>query len=493
MKAERHTSDDAERREPESVFTAEEFAAVEIEAPIRGSSNVDSWSLGSLYQTAASEAEASGNESAARVFALLCEIANIHFKPEDRAEPYGPLSVFNDQRTLIPADLRGEQSAAIADLVPNIENPGLRARLADIAWQNDRKRASIAQQAIEAFCEAVSLVLDGKAEFFNEDRTASGYDGCRMLRRACQLAHATGWKDPGASRLRTLTGTVIRYAIHREDHRGFLDVSEVALEYRIDDPAAIALNAEKFATSVNVDPHSSHGLWELAAHAHSSLENEQERDRCLVGAAESRVTIAEAAGGEGMVPAGAIMDAIQELRRLPKTRQRRKEIEERLRQAQASVRDEMGSFTTKFDVTHFIRHAQKSVGGKSLPQALGEFAYMESSPDPEALQEQARRNAAENPLSSIMPSTMVDDDGKVVAKSPGPEARRCGPLHYSERHDAGRPNPFNDAQARARIARRRARPGHRVRDRECTVRPGPRQPNASPASILCHEVRDRSR
>ena len=52
----------------------------------------------------------------------------------------------------------------------------------------------------------------------------------------------------------TLTGTVIRDAIHREDHRGFLDVSEVALEYRIDDPAAITLNAEKFATSVNVDP-----------------------------------------------------------------------------------------------------------------------------------------------------------------------------------------------------------------------------------------------
>ena len=329
--------------------------------------------------------------------------------------------------------------------------------------------------------------------YHNEDRTAGGYDGCRMLRRACQLAHATGWKDPGASRLSTLTGTVIRDAIHREDHRGFLDVSEVALEYRIDDPAAIALNAEKFATSVNVDPHSSHGLWELAAHAHSSLENEQERDRCLVGAAESRVTIAEAAGGEGMVAAGAIMVAIQELKRLPKTRQRRKELEERLRQAQASVRDEMGSFTTKFDVTDFIRHAQKSVGGKSLPQALGEFAYLESSPDPEALQEQARRNAAANPLSSIMPSTMVDDDGKVVAKSPGPEARRCGPLHYSERHDAGRPDPFNDAQARARITRRRARPGQRVRDRECTVRPGPRQPNASPASILCHEVRDRPR
>ena len=401
------------------MITAEDFAAADVEAPIRDSRNVDCWTLGNLYQSAGSEAEESGNESAARVFALLCEIANIYFKPEDRAEPYGPLSVFDNQRTLIPADLRGEQSAAIADLVPNIENPGLRARLADIAWQNDRKLASMAQQAIEAFCEAVSLVLVGKAEFFSEDRTASGYDGCRMLRRACQLAHATGWKDPGAPRLRTLIGTVIRDAIRREDHRGFLDVSDIALEYRIDDPAAIALHAEKFATSANVDPNSSHGLWELAARAHSSLQNEEERDRCLVGAAESHMTIAEAAAGEGMVAAGAIMDTIQALRRLPNTRQRRKELEERLRHAQASVRDEMGSFSTSFDVTDFVHRSRESVGGKSLTQALGEFAALTPSPNPEDLREQARRVAAETPLASIMPSTMIDEDGKVVAKSPG--------------------------------------------------------------------------
>ena len=397
MTTDQQHSEDAEREAPANVITAEDFAAVDVESPIRDSRNMDCWALGNLYQSAGSEAEASGNESAARVLALLCEIANIHFKPEDRAEPYGPLSVFDNQRTLIPSDLGGEQSAAIADLVPNIENPGLRARLADIAWQNDRKLAAMAQHAIEAFCEAVSLVLDGKAEFFNEDRTASGYDGCRMLRRACQLAHATGWKEPGASRLRTLIGTVVRDAVHREHHRGFLDVSEVALEYRIDDLAAIAVHAEKFATSEKVDPHSSRDLWELAARAHNSLQNEEERDRCLVGAAETHLTIAEAAGGEGMLASGAFMDAIHALRRLPDTRQRRKELEGRLRHAQASVRDEMGSFSTSFDVTDFVQRARESVSDKNLAQAFGGFAALTPSPDPEDLREQARRVAADTP------------------------------------------------------------------------------------------------
>ena len=299
------------------------------------------------------------------------------------------------------------------------QNPGLRARLTDIAWINDRSLAPLAQQAIGSYCEGVQLVLDGQAEFFNEDRTASGHDGCRMLRRACQIAHATGWKDPGASKLRTLIATVIRDSIDRNDHRGFFNAADVALEFGIDDRATIATAAETFAESNTVDPHWSHDLWDLAARAHNSLHDQQERDRCLVVAAESYMTIANAAGGEGMVAAGAIMDAIQALRRLPHTRERRDELEGELRRAQASVRDEMGVISTTFDLTEFIKHARQSVGGVTLARALGEFADLALSPDPDELRNEARRVAEQNPLSSIMPATMVDDDGKVVAKSPG--------------------------------------------------------------------------
>ena len=92
-----------------------------------------------------------------------------------------------------------------------------------------------------------------------------------MLLRGCQIAHATGWKDPQACRLRTLLGTVIRDAIDRQDHRGFFNVGDVALQFGIGDPANIASNAETFAISESVDPHSSHALWEVAARAAQQL------------------------------------------------------------------------------------------------------------------------------------------------------------------------------------------------------------------------------
>lgn len=419
MTHEPQSTTDSQPEEPAPPVTVDEFAAVGAEAPLRDTRNLDCWTLGSLYRAAASQALESGDDRAVRVFGLLSNIANIHFKPEDRAEPYGPQFVMDGRRSMIPSDLRGEQSAAIADIVPTIGNSGLRGRLADIAWQNHRKLAPMAQQAINAYCESVETVLGGSGEFFNCDRTASGHDGSRMLRRACQIAHATGWKDPEASRLKVLVAAVVRDTVVRQDHRGFFNAATVALQFAVADPVDIATGAETFAASEDVDPHSSHDLWELAAQAHQSSGDQKERERCLVGAAESYVTIADAAGGEGMVAASFFMDAIEALRRLPDTKPRRQELEERLRHAQASVCDEMGVISTQIDLTELLQHAHRSVGGTTLAQAVGAFASLASSPDPDDLRNVARRAAEDSPLSSMMPSTVVDEEGRVVAKSPG--------------------------------------------------------------------------
>ena len=79
----------------------------------------------------------------------------------------------------------------------------------------------------------------------------------------------------------------------------------------------------------------------------------------------------------------------------------------------------MGVISTTIDLTEHVKHARRRVAGVSLAQARAEFAELAASPDPDALRDEARPQAEENPLSSIMPSTQVDEDGKVLAKSPG--------------------------------------------------------------------------
>jgi len=406
--------------ETNRTVTTDDFVAVDLEAPIRESIKVDCRSLGLLYANAASvAAENTHNEARLRVYRLLASVALMHFKPEHRAEPYGPDHVFGNRRGIIPSDLRGDQSDVFAEVAADILNPGLKARLSDIAWHNNRQLPAMAGQAIDAYCDAVQAVLDGTAEFSHQSKTASTRDGSKMLRRASQIANATGWKDPQAARLRALIRAVIRDAFGHHDHRGLLNVGELSLQFSAETPATIAAYAETLTAANDPDPHTSRELWELAAFAHRQSGDDQERDRCLVSAAECHVRLAEADGAQGMAASAHFMDAIEALRRVPGTRERRQQLEPRLREAQASIRDEMGVISTPVDLSALVTQTRRRIGGLSLAQALAEFATLSESPDPGDLRNDTLKLAEENPLFGVMPVSMVDEEGKVIAKSPG--------------------------------------------------------------------------
>ena len=402
-----------------TLVTKDDFIAADFEAPIRDSNNVDCWTLADLYKTAAAKQTENGNESAAQVFEFLSAVTNIHFKPNDRAKPYGPLFIMSGKRSIVPADLRGDQSTVFAEIVATIQNPGLRARLADIAWINNRALSSMAQQAIGSYYRSVQLVFDGKAEFFNGNRLASDSDGCDMLLRACQIAQATGWKEPESSALKKLTQVILEDTLNRNADKGFLDIGQISLRFDIGDPIMLAERAEARASSKTAHPRSSRDLLKLAASAYGQSGNDPARDRCLVAAAECLATMAEGAGGRGMIAASHLTDAIAELRRVPNTGHRRRELETELRAAQAGSLDEMGTVSTEIDFTELVIHARRRVAGMSLAQSLAGFATLEKSPDPDSLSEAARKQANENPLSSIMSHQIVDDEGKVITTSPG--------------------------------------------------------------------------
>lgn len=401
------------------TISVQEFAEADVEAPIRNANSVDCRTLASLYETAGKQRAQSGDEVAARVFDLLAQVTRMHFKPDDGTEPYGPMIVLADgRRSMIPSDLRGGQSAVFAEIAPGLQNPGLKARLSDMAWLNDRKLHAMAQLAIGAYCDAVQAVLEGRSEFFPDNRSASSHGGADILRRACRIAKTTGWKDPEGTRLKALVADVTQDAFDRKDHRGFLNSAGIALRFLIDQPTAVARNAETLAATGAPDAFTSRELWELASRAHQQSGNNAERDRCLVSAAECLVALAEADGSSGIVAANHLMKAIEALRRIPNTEERRRQLKPRLRQAQASVRDQMGTISAPVDLTELREDARESVSGLSLSAALAAFALLAASRTPDELRDEAQGQAEKSLFSSIMPRAIVDDEGKVVSKIP---------------------------------------------------------------------------
>jgi hypothetical protein len=423
------------------LVTFADLVAIDIEAPLAGTRSVDCASFGDAFRKAATDAEGK-NERAAHVYGLLGAVSQMHFKPGDRGEPYGPMFVMDGRRSIVPDDLHGEQSAAFAAIAPKIHNPGLRALLADIAWLNDRKLAGSAQLAITAFTDAVRLVADGKADFRFEEQRATSHTGINLLRRACQIASATGWKQPEAAALRELIAKLTQSAFDKSEPDGYLNVATLSSNYGITDAAAIASQAEALSGTTGRFPETSRHLLELAASAHRSRGDEVESNRCLAAAAECYVTMAAAAGFKGMTAASWLMEAIKALRRLPGTKDRRAELEAQLRKAQASIVDEMGVVSTKIDLKEIVDHTRKTIGGLTLTQAFAKFICLDRSPTPEMLRKEAREQAEKYPLSSIIPMAVHDDEGKLVAKSPGmmggAESEEIAMRHLIARHEGFR-------------------------------------------------------
>jgi hypothetical protein len=396
-----------------------DFKSVDCEAPLAETRTVNCFSLGEMYRKAAEATKKDGNEAALRVYSLLQAVTQIHFKPHDRAEPYGPILVMDGRRSVIPDDLRGEQSAVFAEIAPVIKNAGLRARLADIAWLNDRKLYASAQLAISSYIEAVRMVMEGKATLFFDEETATSHNSVDLLRRACQIANHTGWKAADADPLKTLISDIRQAAFASHDASGYIRIGQLSLDYETCEPIDVAIQADNIAELEGAHPDTERLLWELAARAYRHCGMEDESPRCLVSAAECYAKMADAAASKGMVAASWLMTAIKALRGLRGTKERRQELEARLREAQASISDEMSVISVPLDLSKIADDSRKATAGLPLVKALFGFATADTSPTPEKLRERALSQGAENPLSAIIPMGIHDDEGKLVAQSPG--------------------------------------------------------------------------
>ncbi len=402
-----------------TVVTLSDFKAVDFEAPIQDSKSVNCMKLASKFQRAALEQEKAGNPVAEKVYSRLGEILSIHLNARDKLEPFVSIWKTNNQRSMTSSDLAGENSRALAEIAPNTTNHGLRARLSDIAWLNDRKMANMAKLAIHSYCEAVEVAVNEQRVFSSDEQITEARIVCDLLRRACQIAQAIGWKDPEGAELKSLIQKTLQSAFDSQNYEGFRDIGILCLDWRMHSAVFIAKKAEALASVEDKYLQEKRELWELAARCYHLSGKDSDNYRCRKFAAECFVKLAYDAGGKGVEAASFISDAIAAYRKIPGTEERREELQKLLREAQAGKRDEMQTITRGVDLTLFVKKARGLVMGKMLSEALEHFANLTSSPDRSSLQSGVEKLAEENPLLAVVPFNRIDNAGRVVAKSPG--------------------------------------------------------------------------
>lgn len=413
------------------AITASDLAAVQIELPLAGVEFGDCRDFMTAFMEAANS---STNEVAKRVYGAFNSICSFHLRVSDPASPYGPMFEMEGRRALIPEDFRGDQNSALATIFDTLKHPALRARVADMVWLNDRQQKRAAEVAVSAYTELVEKLDRGELKHRFEPVGAVSRRSMDYVERALRIA-ASSTKDQVIPD--TLKAVALRLVDRCEalgDVGGFERTCRLCRYYGLLPATDIASRAALLEKATpNADPMSRRDLLLLKARALTETGDEPSARLAKIEAAEMFVRMGDGMGSSGS-KAHWYMEAIRELRSISGTKERRKELEVALRDAQRDALDEMGRFSVPLEIKEIVDQTESVFGGLALGEALRQLALISQPRALEDLKRQVDEIAADAPLSGMFAMTHVDArDGKVIGKSEGAPAVGQASAEWYER------------------------------------------------------------
>jgi hypothetical protein len=274
------------QRAPWLRASLNDVAAVDFELPIAGLKTADCGSIYDKYREVADKGNNAQGELVtpeARVFNMLWAITSMHFKPNEPNEPFGPMMSFADgRRSAVPTDFRGEPLEVVAWMAERATNLVLRARLCDMCWLLDRKRAALAVQAISSYVEVVRLVDQKLLTFqFQEDDQdqAISHSARDILRRALQIARKTGLDKQEAVAAKQMVATLRKRALSSGALLSTLWFSTLDLDFSVSNPSDVADDIEhvlKDGKKADASLHNKAELWNCAARAYNIAKREDD-------------------------------------------------------------------------------------------------------------------------------------------------------------------------------------------------------------------------
>lgn len=402
--------------------TAEEFLEAGFEQALTQPNKVEPRDLSSQYRALARNAEAAQNHGHARVFSALSQVCGIHLRGQDRAEPWGPMFSSTEGRSAIPSDFKGEQSEAFAKIFMGVANPGLKARLADIVWSNDRKAGDAAATAIEAYkCAAIGLMDGVYAPYLETQRP--WFEALKCLQRAFVIAQATTKKDGKKQallpdELKAAALRLYKTALEVREYVVFEHTAKLCLHYGLQEASVVAADIEKFVAPEEhefVMPVKA--LWDLAARLY---RNENERDaeqRCRLRSIFQTLAMRKQVTSAG-AEAHWVQQALLELRHVDGQDDLEDALFLDLRRLQRASIKEMSPASTPLGIEGVPEKTEELYESFSLAEALKRFGLITKSTPIEDMRKFALQTLRDFPMQGIMPIAYVDAEGKPIAHSP---------------------------------------------------------------------------
>lgn len=407
------------------TLTVNDFEGCGWKAALACASREDYFSMSEAFSAAAKQAIDEGRQAHGKVLWLLSDACSMMLKPVSVNEPFEPIIVIDGRRSAMPDDFSGADIEFFAQIVDAIDNPKLKARLADLVWLMQRPRRDIrfALAAIDSY-RSVSLSAETWAR-----------GGYKCWERAIQLARLHG-KGAG-DRLDEMEAAIITKLESSTKQDNFFCFKLAGLlksgGLGGDRSNLIAEKLESVAREFDCQNHFYHAreYFQASAEWFQKAENEGKSTELTIEAAETFVKEAKTRITSDqpsyMVAASFHENAIQIYRTIPRSKRAEYRVDERivelrklLSESSEKMLDEMKVIEVpRIDISEIVENARKSIRSKNPIEALRAFSNLHLMADSKKLRENATDQINRNSLQTLLPGVAISSDGRVIARHAG--------------------------------------------------------------------------
>jgi hypothetical protein len=354
--------------------------------------------------------------SEAKVLWLLADAYSMRLKSSSYNEPFVPFILWADgRRSPIPDDFKIEDIAFFEEIIDEITDSKLRARIADLLWLLKKpKNQQFALKAIDAYIKtpltAENLARD---EFVCWERAIQL---CIMLKAGSRLQE-----------IETELVFSIKNAT-KEDKFFALKLSDLFVEYiKSDSQLEITEKLEKLGCEFEdlSDFYTSREYFSEASKFYKKLGMLEKAVVMTVKVAEGWVKEAVSQQSH-IVAAHNYEKAIHTYWKIPKSYRTAHDVDNAIAELRTKLNlanensvSEMDTISTgEIDISGLVKNARNAVSGKSAIDALLVLANIYRGAKIQKFKESAEKIIREHPLSNLFSGVHLGKGGRVIAKAP---------------------------------------------------------------------------
>ena len=369
------------------------------------------WAYWQAFGARAKEAQETGDEQAQSVFILLNAATSLHLKePNNATSPFCPMFTSPEGRTADVDDFTDEHLEVFSQLIERIEDPELRARIADIVWV--RKPVYwVAEQAVSAYLESARRL----------EYTERPWPPCiERIKRAVTLSVLHGKNTQMYKQaIAHIKDTLNR---HGDNDPSYLsaDLMEILLIQKEGDSTEYAQLSEKHALSAQNDQdwYRPKTYWKLQARwlerANDCTSSRAARIREAEQTVQAARDLANRARPDYLTAAEVLKDAIQAFKHIGSEHERVEKLHQELLEYQLKSTSQMGRVSTEIPIDDLSASATNAVMGKTRREAICALALIDDPSYLGFLRQHLEQDKQQNPFFYAIPWSNVDASGRTT-------------------------------------------------------------------------------